>query len=485
MKLTDAIASPTELASWMPGGLPPVTVLLAPEGMDLASLAGMVRDGAPAGVEVIDLSAGTDTPILGSGIRAMVVGPLLASTAEAMRHAGSVVVAPHSAPEAAARSIEKASLRVRDRQVVPGVSDAIQHACDRVQVVAPCTVGPDGIEIEAGGLFFANGLDMAPVEYVPGKPWRPNGMTPDGYAEHCAPRDSTKSASTGPEADPEPLDVDLDQVAERVSEGLAETYLPTWREGTDADDPSLSGTAPVTFIPEGTEWPSDDRVPFASIVHLDVATLPAPARDLLGGQGLFQFFCVLDAGVPWEDEGWLARVVDHRTPGTWRAMPTHDVAVPISARRVVTGWRKVREVGSCNEEREAALAAVEPKAAGLDEDQASAIDLLTITTVGHDRLPPEEVVETARRYGLDPPKAEALADLLTHHHRDKLLGWPTWAQAADWPDGGGPGGMALLLQLAFDASDAMTPELLAGDGALQVFVSTDGERRFAMRWACG
>ena len=55
-------------------------------------------------------------------------------------------------------------------------------------------------------------------------------------------------------------------------------------------------------------------------------------------------------------------------------------------------------------------------------------------------------------------------------------------QGADWPD---EGGMTLFGPVGFDSDDAVPPFLIAGDGSLPVLVSTDGERRFAFRWACG
>ena len=67
---------------------------------------------------------------------------------------------------------------------------------------------------------------------------------------------------------------------------------PAWVPVVAAGDPA----APVSkyfgapWLRQGERWPEIHGIPARFVLQLDVATLPAPMRDLLGGVGLVQFF---------------------------------------------------------------------------------------------------------------------------------------------------------------------------------------------------
>ncbi len=476
MNLYQAIAEGVEFAKRGMPGRAPLTVLIAPEGVAPSAVARGIRDALAGrmGVDLFDMDAGTEERTGDALARAVVSGPLLQAAGQALRFPGSFAVVPACDPGEAAAALRRAS------NGAPGVHPKISLAVRNTQAIVPLGEGPDGPVILPGGVLAVDGLSGEVSGYVPGE------ATASANAPEPV-RAAPEPPPPPPEPVVEPLDVDLDRVAAELEKGRLTAYLMDWREvAPDDSDPGLGGTTPANFIPEGTEWPRDDEgTPFASVLYLDVARMPPPARDLLGGSGHFQLFVSLDGEMPTNEGGWLARVVDPTGPGAWTDMPDDEVADQKVERRTVTAWREVREVAYCNEDRQAGLAAVDPEEAGFDRDHARAIDALQSSWTFEDRLPPEGVAEAVRRHALDPAKAEHVAGLLAHHRRDKLLGWPSWEQWADWQDDGEPGSMALLLQLSFDARDAIAPSLIAGDGSLQVLVSTDGKRRFAFSWNCG
>ncbi len=270
--------------------------------------------------------------------------------------------------------------------------------------------------------------------------------------------------------------IDMGKLAARLEALTKVAYLPNLRPATDADGVDAQGNGGLAFIPAGSAWPQAGGGDLPLVAQLDVAAMPDEARALLGGAGLLQLFC--SGG---DDPGncrWAARVVDPGLDGTWQAMADEEGR---TARFVLTGWRAVREGPCLNDLSEGPTMRLGKR---LSEAQTDVAGLLCPQSTGVPKASAEDIAYAADECGLDPAAAEEVAEILRHHDGDKLLGWPTWCQAPEWPAGREGKGMVHLLQLSF-AEGRLAPELMAGDGQAHLFVSTDGKLRFAFDWACG
>jgi hypothetical protein len=254
----------------------------------------------------------------------------------------------------------------------------------------------------------------------------PTVATPASEERTAQPAETDRDSRDSLDEEPQtPLKVDLRKLAALIEPLRRTTFVPILGKPASASDTSKSGRVGLTFIPAGTEWPTVRDILLHPIVQLHVASLPQEARDLLGGTGLFQFFC--GPSYSEANDTWLARVVDPASEGSWQAMPDEmDEAVPV----VIEGWEERVEAPCRTEFHEGPVSTIGGKR--LSEAMGDAISHLGAETIGQHRLPPEGVQRTAKRLALDPQEAEAVADLLTHYESNKLLGWPTWTQAPEW-----------------------------------------------------
>lgn len=267
--------------------------------------------------------------------------------------------------------------------------------------------------------------------------------------------------------------VDLAKLADRLKGSVRTAFIPGLRPA-QGDEPACGGR--TAFIPSGSSWPEGYDEPMAPVMQLRVADMPEPARSHLGGSGLFQLF--LPTMFRGMDVPFVARVVDPSAPGEW--VPTPAGALPDGTQPLaVDGWRETGETPSINDLFEGPSAIVGKRPT---ESQTEVIELVGPETIDA-RKPADEVARIAAEEGFDPAALEEVAGLLSHDGGDKLLGWPTWLQAPEWPTGRSGKGMVPLLQVALGRDAGIGAYIGDRAGTAQLFVSTDGERRFRLTWA--
>lgn len=475
-----------------------VTVLVAPPGATCAEFAAALADD-PAGppvrlVEVDDEGGGRcgDTVLrkgddaawaslaeasLSAGEAVLVSGPLAEAAAAAvwfspalsMTDGGSVEEARLRLSATAMRSRMVSGLRGGDFEAIFGASEEQGNA--GLSGVVGRIVGY-AWDLESGGVIparvalFPDGLDNLSrnvwlVEPVDG-----------GTAPGQDPEDAPVSGTRG-----------LGDLAERLAEMHRTAYLPILAPPGEPADGRGSRSFGPAFIPAWTLWPRSGLSTLDLVLQMEVADMPEDARTLLGERGALQVFLDLD-DPPLEGSkgGFLARIVDTTGAGSYKPSPRTGQG---RAPRVVTGWRAVTDAPCGTEFLEGVLR--EFPMSGL---QGEAAGLLDASTVGDVRASRDDVDHAVRSLNLARDDAEAVADALAHHPGDKLLGWPSWEQGADWPEAADGRPMTLLMQLQmYDAAlpegGGLAPGLLAGDGVAQVFVTAEGPPEFAFRWACG
>jgi hypothetical protein len=191
-----------------------------------------------------------------------------------------------------------------------------------------------------------------------------------------------------------------DGVDEGLTERIHEWKRTAWLPVTEAGDgpATASKFSGTPWLGPGESWPACPRCqkPMALFLQLDLGALP---RELGGelGVGLLQmFYCVSRSECTTRGEGCrdpfspyqLLRRIDPGAGGPPASLPTFDDPIPA---RLITGWEPV-------------------------EDYPDGTELGDLG------------IET------DDDVVDALCDLgYMPHQNDKLGGWPSWPQYADYP----------------------------------------------------
>lgn len=205
---------------------------------------------------------------------------------------------------------------------------------------------------------------------------------------------------------------------------------PAWRPVLgDVGSSQLGGSA---WLAADEPWPccGDCGAPLQAVVQLKLATLPAPARDVLGDSGWLQFFYCVDPRCP-SPEAWattgknrLARWLDQ--PERQQEPPRHYGY----EQTLIQDWEEI-------------------------EDWPDWADL-QLEAVQQEALPNES--------------------------GDKLMGWPAWAQASQvpsCPECNQPAAMVFQLN-----AEGFFSQLFAADGTGHLF-ACPAHRRLLFSWACG
>ncbi len=483
-----------------------VTVLVAPEGATCEEFAaGLAADPDVGGVRVLwlrgdgsglwgdrELPRGDDSAwaafaeeALAAGEAVLVAGGLAEAAAAAiwftpplsLTDGGSVEEARLRLSATAIRSRLVSGLRGGDFEALfgkseeqrdPGLSGVVGRIVGYVWDLATGAVVPGRV------VLYPDGLDNLSRTVWLVDPDAAKG----GGASPCD--DGTAGPVTGTR--------DLGDLAERLSDMRRTAYLPVLAPSTallneDAEGPG-SRSFGWAFIPAWTLWPRSGLTPLDLVLQLDVEALPDEARDILGGEGTFQLFLNLEGPPdPRGKSGFLARVVDASAAGSYKPPP--GGAVEGREPRLIEGWRPAADAPGLAEFSEGVL-----RDFPMSELQAAAASDLEPGDFGESRASAADVDRTVRALNLRRGDVEAVAEALAHHSTDKLLGWPTWEQGVDWPEASDGRPMALLFQFQMYDGAAkpdclLAPGMITGDGTAQVFVTVEGKREFAFRWACG
>lgn len=271
----------------------------------------------------------------------------------------------------------------------------------------------------------------------------------------------------------EPLDPALvERVRALVEPHLRAGFLPVTAPTSDNAARTKLGGRPM--LGPGEAWPTcgcGRAMPLA--VQLARAELPAEAQVCFpAGAGWLQLFYCSSTGCTVAD-GWTAAApnkrlrflaVDGATPAA--SMPTSFEDARWSPQDVVS-WQRVDETPSNDDLPDLAGDAREDRWAL--SDRASSRE--RAAREGH-AVPDEPVSD------------DDLTRLAGPRHGDKLLGWPAWAQGAEWqrcPRCGAR--MEPLFQV--DADEGALEMLFAADGTGHVTQCPTHLDELAFAWACG
>ncbi len=230
---------------------------------------------------------------------------------------------------------------------------------------------------------------------------------------------------------------------------------PVWFPHVTAGDPGVVASKyfGVPWMAEGEAWPRLLGLPARFVLQLAVPTLPEPMRQLLGGDGLIQFFYQTDE--VWPDDNDLSRLALVRrvrpdlTQGASRIQPAVGGDGPREPKAIV-GW----DVGT-------------------DLPRYEDYDALGVA----------EALEAIR-------KEFAIRSDLDGYQGDKLGGWPFWTQGNETPVDRRGEPMAYFYQIDagcfFDGLrvPAHAPELFAASGTGHLFVSRSDPSELKFWWAC-
>lgn len=233
---------------------------------------------------------------------------------------------------------------------------------------------------------------------------------------------------------------DVARVRELLASHRRTTYLPLLEDGEGAAASSKFSGAPN--LAPGEEWPPCGNCgrPMQLFVQLAADEVPPPARDRIGAGRLLQLFYCTDH----DCEDMCEAYAPHAASTLVRIVPAHPgapaPAVPegmYDARRIV-GWREDDDYPDWEERR----------ALGVD--------------VGE--IEPEELPGLDTRYG------------------EKLLGWPLWVQAMEYPDCRICGRrMEMLFQM--DSQQSL-PWMFGDLGTGHVTQCPEHREELAFGWAC-
>ena len=224
--------------------------------------------------------------------------------------------------------------------------------------------------------------------------------------------------------------------------------------------PTASKYFGAPWLADGENWPEVTGEPARFVLQLDVATLPAPMRALLGGQGLLQFFYQTGGGASWpKDMRDLALVrLVHPDRVSGGAVPQPEDAIDdIEGPRLplaIVGWEERSDLPRSEDYR--------------------------LLRIGRK-------LDAAFKNLEDGPDDE----IDEAYQGDKLGGWPFWTQGNETPKDRRGRLMIPVYQIDagcfFDglAVPAHAPGLFAGDGTGHIFVSADDPHELCFLWACG
>lgn len=253
-----------------------------------------------------------------------------------------------------------------------------------------------------------------------------------------------------------PLDAAiLEALRARLESHLRSTYVPVLVEASgDAARSKLSG---LPLLVAGEEWPrcGDCRSPMPLAFQLARVELPEGARAAFpeGTEHLQLFYCtdgacsVRDPASPLS-KNRLLRFIEAGAPAP--STPSFEQAF---ASRDIASWEEHVETPSSDD------------AAELDDDLRRARWQL------RDRV--DEGAASREEEALAGPRMG-----------QKLLGWPAWAQGAEWvacPRCGER--MVLIFQV--DANEGALEMIFAADGTGHVSQCSRHRDALAFRWACG
>lgn len=255
-------------------------------------------------------------------------------------------------------------------------------------------------------------------------------------------------------------------------------WAPLLQRGDDPGLASKFGGRPALKV--GEAWPACGAC--GSSLQLVAQIALADSPTFLGEQGWFQFFYCADercsATHPWE--AWqpnsLARLLDSADVVLPEANLAAGAGYPVA---LISGWHELSEIPA-SEER----AQLVP----LDDAEDTAVDQAE-GWVEHAL----EYSAYLKYYGLEENEVAAAAAQLKTHGGDKLMGWPVWSQAADYPNC--PicqTRMQMLLQINNGGIEGGEPgeqsffgQLFAGDGIGHVFRCVAHPEQMTFSWACG
>jgi hypothetical protein len=221
------------------------------------------------------------------------------------------------------------------------------------------------------------------------------------------------------------------------------------------------------------------------VVQFELAATPLPFQELLGDQGYLQLFYCISSGcgcpAAWEPQAgnrllrWLredhlveAKPPDLAEAGSWGAA-------------AIEGWVE------------------QPDAPGWEERQALWPGVGELYGSWLDELPrvveePERLAEFQRifpgyleHFRLQPDELAEVAAYFAHYGGDKLMGWPAWSQAVDYPSCADCGQlMTMAVQINNDGGgpESFFGQLFAADGNGHIF-ACPVHKQLAFAWACG
>jgi hypothetical protein len=263
-------------------------------------------------------------------------------------------------------------------------------------------------------------------------------------------------------------------------------WLPVWSaEAAEQAEGSKMGGRP--WLGRGEARPSGaDGAPLFLVLQLDLASLPAEARPLLGDAGFLQFFRSLDSAL---EQGPFS--VANRL----RVLPPGDLVLADSVEipgnewtaRGIQGWRPVDDFPHSEDWPDLKIDLNEDDRFGMslvaDIREADVHEILHGSQRG--QAIQNLLADEWRHFGLSAEALPALRRYARPMRGDKLLGWPAWEQGPEWPKSDGVP-MEYLFQVEFDGSyDPALKWLISPDGRGHLFRSKGAPTRFAFPWACG
>lgn len=284
--------------------------------------------------------------------------------------------------------------------------------------------------------------------------WRRGEAAP--AAELLSGREPRRAATPPPREPTPPLEEEL---LERLRAVLEAKLRPTWvaRLGPAAEDAARAQLGGRPLLLPGEAWPACGACgePMPLALQLARAESPAPAQALFPGaaQYLQLFYC--------SSSGCGA-------PDAWEPFASNRLL------RFLEAGQPAAEVPTCPEPPEAA------EILGWDERLES--------PSGEDLPELESELEEAR-WQLSERVEEGAASPLEERLAgpglgNRLLGWPHWAQGAEWPACPRCAArMALVFQI--DANEGPLATLFAGDGTGHVTQCPTHPEVLAFAWACG
>jgi len=301
-------------------------------------------------------------------------------------------------------------------------------------------------------------------------------------------------APTPPPAPPEPVPLPPDwkpwdvPLVERLRLQLGPARRTCWLprlEGQPSACGSHFGGEPLLRI--GEAWPicRDCQAPLFPVLQLDLAAVPAAFQKLTSDRGYLQFFYCVSGScacpAAWEPQAgnrWL-RVLPEGdlVPGQRPAI----AGAEYFGASAIAGWEERADFPDW-EERQAILS-------GTEDLYGSWLDELRRVAEEPERLPEYQRVYPGylEHFRLRPEDMAEVVGYFENYGGDKLLGWPAWTQAVDYPlcpTCAQP--MTMLMQINNDGGgpESFFGQLFAADGNGHIFVCPE-HQHLAFTWACG